>query len=167
MGFSKSCNDLMYVYPFICIKTTKNNMTVVPAEFLTLDIIGHFGFDQQLDMLKSTRNRGILPTLHNFSWLMGVYEQMPFLTNLRLDKIGETLLAWTAARRKWKNWSSDFASTVFDRSRSSRTKSLFGAILKSKDHLGRPLCEAELWAEGSFLMLAGMFVYLHESKVTL
>ena len=132
-------------------------MTGTTVEFLTLDIIGHFGFNEQLDMLEAPDNRCIIPTLHSFSWTMGVYEQMPILRHLKVDRLAQILLGWTRARRNWVSWSGTFASNMFDSSGHSSAKGLFGIILDSKNDQGESPSEAELRAEGSFLMLAGTY----------
>ena len=125
------------------------------AEFFTLDIISDFAFGQKLNMMGSATNRFIIDTLHQYSWTMGLYEQMPSLAKLKVDQIARLLFTCSASQIAWTKWSRDFGARVL-KPRSAKRVGIFSNIINAKDPSGRSLPHQELWAEGSFLMLAGM-----------
>ena len=90
---------------------------------------------------------------------MGFYEQVPEIAKLRVEylwQIGQRILGLnTALQDQWENWKEDFGASVFNTDKSLRS-GLFSAVLNSNDgSAGRNFTLSELWAEGSFLMLAG------------
>ena len=85
---------------------------------------------------------------------MGFYEQFPAIAKLRLEYgliFARRLLRLdTAAQDQWQAWKDHFGASVLQNGQ-SRQKNLFSAVL----HSGDKMTLSELWAEGSFLMLAG------------
>ena len=86
---------------------------------------------------------------------MGLYEQMPSLANLYLDRLLEFVTRYSAAQKRWTTWSRHFAAAVLDPD-SSKPRGIFSSILSARDSHGKRIGQSELWAEGSFLMLAGI-----------
>ncbi|KAL9623632.1 MAG: hypothetical protein Q9160_002088 [Pyrenula sp. 1 TL-2023] len=124
------------------------------CEFLTLDVTSDFVFRRKTNTLNGSENRLILDMWHKYNRLMGIYVQMPWISKLRLEALLERLLSCTASQIRWNTWLQQFIATVLDQN-GDRPSGIFSAFLTAKDKDGQPLKRAELWAEGSFLMLAG------------
>jgi len=135
--------------------------------------MGEFGFGKQMGLLESSKDRFILEVMHLYSCRMGFYEQFPAVAKLKLESIfeaGQSLLNYrTRLQKEWEIWSQDFSTFVLDKNRGMK-KGLFSLILDSKDPgTDRGPALQNLWAEGSFLMLAGtsgaMFTWLYSTYV--
>ena len=97
----------------------------------------------------------VLETLQSHSWRMATYDQHPQLTALRLETLTSLLSSHTKLGKKWRRCSTDISSTILDGT-NGRSKGQFSIILDSKDpKTGKMPPEPELWADGSFMMLAG------------
>ncbi|MCJ1382415.1 hypothetical protein MMC17_005528 [Xylographa soralifera] len=122
---------------------------------LTLDVMCDFGFglDPQLQL---NRDLSFIPrVLQNYSWRMGIYEQYPQLAYLGVERLASWLQYDKKLENRFRSWSENFASTVLDR-RDGKRKGQFSVIRDSKlSAAGTHLNDSELWAEGSFMMLAG------------
>ncbi len=123
-------------------------------KWLTLDLMGEFGFGRKLGLLETSKHRFIVDVMHFYSCVMGFYEQFPEIAKLRLENYllsGQRLLRFnTAAQDQWNDWKNDFCNSIL-RMHQPQQKSLFSNVLNSPENLQL----SELWAEGSFLMLAG------------
>ena len=117
--------------------------------------MGDFGFGQKLGMLSDPGLSFVLEILQSYSWRMGIYDQYPQLTVLHLETLTSLLSYRTKLGKKWRRWSNDISSAILDRT-NGRSKGRFSIILDSKDpKTGKTPPEPELWADGSFMMLAG------------
>ena len=87
---------------------------------------------------------------------MGFYEQFHELAAFQLDKIVQLPQSDLKLRHQWQEWQQNFASWVLQRDL-ERSTSTFDAVLdaKNQEHEDK-LRSEELWAKGSFLMLAGV-----------
>lgn len=116
--------------------------------------MGEFGFGKKLGLLEISKHRFLVDVMHFYSQVMGFYEQFPEIAKLRLEYgliFGRRLLRLdTAAQDQWQDWKDHFGASVLQNGQSQQGN-LFSAVLNSRDKF--PL--SELWAEGSFLMLAG------------
>ena len=134
------------------------------CKWLTLDTMGDFGFGQKTGLMDRPDDRYIINVMEAFSWRMGIYEQFPELENLQAELILRIWYYGSATRRKWQKWCQNFVSSIFSPN-SDKGKGLFSLVLDSKDpKSGKKFSFQELWAEGSFLMLAG--TYLQDSHLT-
>lgn len=126
----------------------------ISDKWLTLDVMGEFGFGERMGLLESSKHRFIIDVMHFYSWVMGFYEQFPGIAKLRLEYVllfGRRLLRLnTAAQDQWEDWKDRFAASVLQEDQSQQ-KGLFSTVLKLRNNFSL----SELWAEGSFLMLAG------------
>lgn len=125
------------------------------CEYFTLDVIGSFAFGQELGMLDKPENRFIMDTLHKYSQTMGIYLQMPSLSNLRLEHLLETLFAWKKSQKAQRKWIAAFIAEVMGATAGDSKKGFFPHIFAARDQGGNPLRFEELRAEGAFLLLAG------------
>ena len=117
--------------------------------------MGDFGFGQNLRMLEDPSLGFVLDVLQSYSWRMGVYEQFPQLTVLQLEPLTSMLSYRTELGKRWKQWSDALSSVILDRT-NGKSKGQFSIVLDSVDpKTGRTPLEPELWADGSFMMLAG------------
>ena len=117
--------------------------------------MGDFGFGQKLRMLEDPSLGFVLDVLQSYSWRMGIYEQFPQLTVLQLESLTSILSYRTELGKKWKQWSDALSSVILDRT-NGKSKGQFSIVLDSIDSkTGRTPLEPELWADGSFMMLAG------------
>ena len=117
--------------------------------------MGDFGFGQNLRMLEDSSLGFVLDVLQSYSWRMGIYEQFPQLTVLRLESLTSILSYRTELGKRWKHWSGALSSVILDRT-NRKSKGQFSILLDSIDpKTGRMPLEPELWADGSFMMLAG------------
>ena len=118
--------------------------------------MGEFGFGKRLGLLESSKHRFLVDVMHFYSQVMGFYEQFPEIAKIRLEYgliFGRRLLRLdTAAQDQWVEWKDHFSASILQNGQ-SRKETLFSAVLNSRDKV--PL--SELWAEGSFLMLAGKY----------
>ena len=97
----------------------------------------------------------VLDVLQSYSWRMGIYEQFPQLTVLQLESLISMLSYRTELGKRWKQWSDALSSVILDRT-NGKSKGQFSIVLDSIDpKTGRTPLEPELWADGSFMMLAG------------
>ncbi|KAI9812638.1 MAG: hypothetical protein M1827_004627 [Pycnora praestabilis] len=122
---------------------------------LTLDVMCDFGFGQKVG-LQTDRSLDYIPkALQNYSWRMGIYEQYPQLASLGVEKCASCFSYGLELKEKFQNWSENFASNVLTRD-GSKQQGQFSIIRDSKDAItGKGLSDLQLWAEGSFMMLAG------------
>lgn len=125
------------------------------CEFFTVDVIGSFAFGQKLGMLDSSENHFIMNALHRYSQTMGVYLQIPDISKLKLERISGVLTAWTKSQKAWRSWTTAFADQVLNAAAGGE-KGVFSHIVAARDGEGNQLKMEELWAEGTFLLLAGM-----------
>lgn len=117
--------------------------------------MGDFGFGQKLGLMKDPSLSFVLNVLQSYSWRMGIYEQFPQLTVLQLEYFTSLLSYRTEMGKKWQQWSDSLTSVVLDRSNGT-SKGRFSVILESTDSkTGKTPIKPELWADGSFMMLAG------------
>ena len=116
--------------------------------------MGEFGFGKKLGLLESSKHRFLVDVMHFYSQVMGFYEQFPEIAKLRLEYgliFGRRLLRLdTAAQDEWQVWKDQFSASILQNTQSQQGN-LFSAVLNSRDRVS----PSELWAEGSFLMLAG------------
>ncbi len=120
--------------------------------------MGDFGFGQKLGLMKNPSLSFVLDVLQSYSWRMGIYEQFPQLTVLQLEYLTSLLSYRTEISKRWQQWSDSLSSVVLDRS-NGMSKGRFSVILDSTDpKTGRTPLEPELWADGSFMMLAGILI---------
>ncbi|KAI9874884.1 MAG: hypothetical protein M1830_009181 [Pleopsidium flavum] len=134
--------------------SSAKNMSILCMR-LTLDVMCDFGFGQELG-LQTDRSLDFIPdVLQNYSWRMGIYEQYPQLASLGVERYASLLRYGAGLQEKFQNWSSNFASVVMNR-RDEKRKGQFSIIRDFKDPMSRKgLSDLELWAEGSFMLLAG------------
>ena len=123
---------------------------------LTLDIMCDFGFGQNIG-LQRDRSLDYIPTvLQNYSWRMGIYEQYPQLASLGIERWASLLGYGGEIQQRFQNWSKNFASVVLNGC-DGKQKGGFSVIRDSTDpNTGKGLSDLELWAEGSFMILAGI-----------
>ncbi|KAF1975779.1 cytochrome P450 [Bimuria novae-zelandiae CBS 107.79] len=124
------------------------------CEFFTVDVMGSFTFGEELGMLESSENHFVMDKLHKYSGMMGVSLQIPSLAKLKLERILGFLTTWTRPQRLWNAWTSAFAARVLN-TEPGCAKGIFPHIVAARDRRGNQLKIEELWAEGSFLLLAG------------
>ncbi len=114
-----------------------------------------------MESLETLKHRFIIDVMHFYSRVMGIYEQMPGIAKLRLEygflSVRRLFDFNTAAQEQnqWKDWKDGFSASILQKDQSQQ-ENLISAMLRSRDIF--PL--SELWAEGSFLMLAGMSLQL-------
>ena len=132
-------------------------------KWLTIDLMGEFGFGKKMELLKTSKHRFLVDLMHFYSCVMGFYEQFPEIAKLRLEDyllfIQRLFHFQTAAQDQWNEWKQDFSTSVLQM-HGPQQKSLFSNILSSSDKVSR----SELWAEGSFLMLAGEPLNLRDAQ---
>ncbi|KAL9013516.1 MAG: hypothetical protein Q9173_001792 [Seirophora scorigena] len=117
--------------------------------------MGDFGFGQKIGMMDDPSLGFILNILQKYSWRMGFYHQFPQLSSLNLESVTSFFLQRTEVGRKWDRWSTEFSSAIKNAS-NRNDRGRFSIVLDSKDpQTGTSPPERELWAEGSFMMLAG------------
>ncbi|MCJ1392072.1 hypothetical protein MMC18_004939 [Xylographa bjoerkii] len=122
---------------------------------LTLDVMCDFGFGQNLGSQLNQDLSFIPRVFQSYSWRMGIYEQYPQLAYLGVERLASWFQYGKKLEKSFRSWSENFASTVLDR-RDGKRKGQFSIIRDSKfSAAGTLLNDLELWAEGSFMMLAG------------
>ncbi|KAL8849395.1 MAG: hypothetical protein Q9221_005633 [Calogaya cf. arnoldii] len=116
--------------------------------------MGDFRFGQKLGMMKDPKLDYVLQILNDYSWRLGAYDQFLKLSILQLDYVTSFLVHQTELGRQWHSWSTKISSAIKDKSSSTRGR--FSVILDSVEpHTENSPLAPELWAEGSFMMLAG------------
>lgn len=114
-----------------------------------------------MGLLETSKHRFIVDVMHFYSQVMGFYEQIPEMAKFRLEdgllSVRRLFDFNTAAQEQnqWKDWKDRFGASILQKDQSQQ-ENLFSAVLRSRDNIQL----SELWAEGSFLMLAGMSLQL-------
>ena len=123
---------------------------------LTLDIMCDFGFAQNVGLQKDQSLDYITKVIQNYSWRMGIYEQYPRLANLRVERIASLLQFGADLQKRFRSWSENFASVIINRC-NDKPKGRFNILQDFRDPVTeKGLSDLELWAEGSFMILAGI-----------
>ena len=122
---------------------------------LTLDVMCDFGFGQNVRLQKDQSLDYITKVIQNYSWRMGIYEQYPRLATLSVERFASMLRYGADLQKKFRSWSNSFASVIINRC-NDKPKRRFDIVQDSRDpETGKGLSDLELWAEGSFMILAG------------
>lgn len=133
---------------------------------LTLDVMCDFGFGQNVGLQKDQSLDYITKTLQNYSWRMGIYEQYPRLATLSVERLASLLQYGADLQKRFRSWSENFTSVIINRC-NDKPKGRFDILQDFRDPVtGKGLSDLELWAEGSFMIVAGMsFQCLSSSKI--
>ena len=87
---------------------------------------------------------------------MGIYEQYPRLATLCVERFASLLKYGADLQKRCRSWSENFASAIINRC-NDKPKGRFDILQDFRDPVtGKGLSDLELWAEGSFMILAGM-----------
>jgi hypothetical protein len=121
---------------------------------LTLDILCKYAFGQKLCFQVDQSQDYVPRIIKLYSRRMGIYEQYPKLTKLKIDELIALFGSGADLMVKFEKWRDNFAAMVSNRL-DGKGRGQFGLFREFKDPDGKGLPDIELLAEGSFMILAG------------
>lgn len=127
------------------------------GKWLSLETIGEYAFGKSIGLLTKPDDRFLVDAIDMYRWRMGCYEELPFLKTLRIESViglfrrNESRLA-----KRYRTWKHNFGNEILRDSGKTRN-GIFSLIMSSQGENWKDSNYSvnELWAEGTFLMLAG------------
>ncbi|KAL9074807.1 MAG: hypothetical protein Q9157_004239 [Trypethelium eluteriae] len=128
------------------------------CKYLTLDVLGHFGFGQSFEMQNSDRNHFIIDLIKAASRISGVFAQYPKLAKYRIERFANPEIS--AARQRFGKLTKELAETRLLNHQNTKVD-LFTFIIDAEDpETQQGFTLNELWAESRLFTIAGQLALL-------
>ncbi|EFY88297.1 hypothetical protein MAC_05638 [Metarhizium acridum CQMa 102] len=144
--------------------------------YLGFDTMADFGLGLKTDLLRSSAREYIFPALHMHEKKMGLWEQLPMLSNAGIGRLVGAVLPHVSPRAaKFSQWYHGFMDLAV-RTNAAESRGIFGPVIQSGQGTlgskspGRGHDREQMVAEGAFstfsaadaygILLSGLFHYL-------